>query len=139
MRRVAEKSWRQSVIDFVSEHDNLDYYEAADETESIVSIRIKNTNKDAKNPWFKKSELATVFKAMTEDKSKTFPDNGISAQKCFIGQPVLISPTEAVLRIALGSDSLRNYIEDQNKTLEEDKLIVDKLAFLGKEYNTLLK
>jgi len=76
---------------------------------------------------------------MTEDKSQIFPDSEISAQKCFIGQPVLISPNEAVLRIALGSDSLRNYIEDQSATLEEDKAIVNKLAFLGKEYNTLLK
>ena len=57
----------------------MDYYAAADETESIVSIRLKNTATDAKNPWFKKSELATVFKAMTEDKSETFPDNSITA------------------------------------------------------------
>ena len=116
-RSVAESNWRQSVIDLLSEHENLDYYSAADETKSIVSIRLKNTSSNAKTPWFNKSELATVFKAMTEDKSSTFPDSAISSQKCFIGQPVLINKTEAVLRIALGSDSLRDFISDKDSAI----------------------
>lgn len=100
----------------------MEYYSAANDTASIVSIRVQSTLQDDK-PWFNKSELARIFKAMTENRSASFEQNdqALAAQICYIGQPVLISPTEAVLRIALGSDSLRSYIEDREATIEEDK------------------
>ena len=44
----------------------------------------------------------------------------------------MISKQEAVLRIALGSDSLRNYVSNKEKTLAEDYIIIEKMALLGK-------
>ena len=81
-----------------------------------------------------KSELAKVFKAMTLDKSKDFGE-GVASQKCFIGQPVLISPKEAVLRIALGSDSLRDFISSADTS--GDSIIVQKMALLGANFDKL--
>ena len=127
--------WRKAVVEMVGKHDNLNYFEAAYDTDSIISIRIKNTGDE--RPWFNKSELAKVFKAMTLDMSAKFPDNEIAKHKCFIGQPVLISKTEAVLRIAQGSDSLRAYISDPAASLAEDQLIVNKMAYLGSKFADL--
>ena len=84
-----------------------------------------------------KSELAKVFKAMTLDMSSKFPKNDIASRICYTGQPVLISKEEAVLRIALGSDSLREYIEDGPSTLQQDFTIIEKLSFLGERFNDL--
>jgi len=55
---------------------------------------------------------------MTQNRGEQFPDaQDLASRKCFIGQPVMISPTEAVLRIALGSDSLRAYISNREQTI----------------------
>ena len=88
----------------MKEKDNLNYFDSAIDTPSIVSIRIKHPST---GEWMKKAELAKVFKAMTLDMSEKFPDDDVASEICFIGQPVLISEEQAVLRIALGSDSLR--------------------------------
>ena len=45
---------------------------------------------------------------------------------------MVISKTEAVLRIALGSDSLRNFISYKDQTLKEDIQIIKKMAYLVK-------
>lgn len=92
--------------------------------------------------WMVKEELAKVFKAMTLDMSGMFPDSkDLTSKICFTGQPVLISKEQAVLRIALGSDSLRQAIDDFEKGTEvakkEDKLICEKMAFLGQHFDKL--
>ena len=74
-----------------------------------MSVRVKNT--DATKDWFNKAELTKIFKAMGVNGSDKFKDDIVS-HRCFIGQPVVISKEEAVLRIALGSDSLRAFISD---------------------------
>ena len=43
----------------------------------------------------------------------------------------MINKTEAVLRIALGSDSLRAYIKNKDETLLDDFVIIEKMSFLG--------
>jgi heterodisulfide reductase subunit C len=53
---------------------------------------------------------------------------------CFTGQPVVITESEAVLRIALGSDSLRQFIENKEETLKDDKAICKKMSTLGLLY-----
>lgn len=57
--------------------------------------------------------------------------------KCFLGQPVLISKDEAVLRIALGSDSLRSLESDFEGTLRTDELILEKLDLLAANFGRL--
>lgn len=140
LRKQATSTWRQSVIELVQRHPILDYYQAAEDTPSIVSVRIKHPKT---GKWLKKGELAHVFKALTLDMSHKFSDNkDLAATICFIGQPVLISKDEAVLRIALGSDSLRQVIEDKkngtNVAHKEDDVICQKMAFLAENYDKLL-
>ena len=111
-------NWNKSVVDMIAEFKNLDYFSAAQDTPSIVSLRLKHPKTDK---WMVKSELVKVFKAMTLDMSEAFPVNKeLASRICFTGQPVLISETEAVLRIALGSDSLREVISNDQMTAKTD-------------------
>lgn len=134
VRQKATETWRESVTKMIDEMPNLDYFAAAADTPSIVSVRIKHPET---GKWMVKSELAKVFKAMTLDMSEKFPEEKeLSSQICFTGQPVLISNEEAVLRIALGSDSLRQVIDDLEKSggavaSKEDEQICRKMSLLG--------
>ena len=96
-REEATSNWRESVIDMVKSHENLNYFSEAEDTASIVSVRIKHPETGA---WMVKAELAKVFRAMTLDMDKTLsekvPDlteheHHLLSKICFIGQPVLIS------------------------------------------------
>ena len=120
----------------IGQFDNLSYFAAAEDTPSIVSLRVIHPDT---GKWMVKSELAKVFKALTLDMSATFPEVGgdLASRICFIGQPVLISNEEAVLRIALGSDSLRQAIADHSGTVSIDQGILQKMSFLGKRFNQL--
>jgi hypothetical protein len=73
--------------------------------------------------------------------SKTFPDEETASEICFTGQPVLISPEKAVMRIALGSDSLRQVMDDKNFNTEivkvSDFVIIQKMAFLASNFDKL--
>lgn len=76
------------MIKLVEKHDNLDYFDAAEDTASIVSVRIRHPST---GNWMIKSELAKVFKALTLDMSEKFPnEKELTSKICFIGQPVLI-------------------------------------------------
>ena len=68
-RQKAEKLWRNTVIKFLKQFDNLDYFDSAEDTASIVSVRIKHSET---GNWMVKSELAKVFKAMTLDVGQWF-------------------------------------------------------------------
>ena len=99
----------------MKQFDNLDYFDSAEDTASIVSVRIKHSET---GNWMIKSELAKVFKAMTLDVGHKFIDKQekeIATNICFTGQPVFISKDQAVLRIALGSDSLREVINEMSE------------------------
>mmetsp|Transcript_5386 Transcript_5386/g.9049 ORF Transcript_5386/g.9049 Transcript_5386/m.9049 type:complete len:484 (-) Transcript_5386:110-1561(-) len=133
LRSETTSNWRNGVINMLEQYPNLNYFSSAEETPSIVSLRIRHPET---GEWMVKSELAKVFKAMTLDMSEVFPEaTEIVSKKCFTGQPVLISKSEAVLRIALGSDSLRDMIERPLEASKEDEYITRKLAFLGKHLN----
>ena len=67
----------------VNNHTNLDYFKEAEDTDSIVSVRIAHP---ATGKWMVKAELARVFRAMTLDMSDKFPDNkDIVSNICFTG------------------------------------------------------
>ena len=57
----------------------------------------------------------------------------------YIGQPVDVSETHAIVRIALGVESMLSYFEDKEETLKEDQVTVLKLAAIGKHFDTLKK
>ena len=142
--RVAlTKAWREKIISMLKEVPQLDYFESIHNDmdkicDSIVSFRIRKFDDASK--FYNKAELVKVFKAMTEDRSENFPENiEISARKCFIGQPVKINKAEGVLRIALGSDSLRQLYTDFDGAIKTDAQIIEKLGFLSSNYNELTK
>jgi hypothetical protein len=58
IRMDAVKEWRKEVIEEVSRHENLSYFEEAADTDSIISIRVKHPETGA---WMNKAELAKVF------------------------------------------------------------------------------
>lgn len=63
-RKAATSDWRKSVIEHVGQYKNLSYFDAAEDTDSIVSVRVKHPDT---GEWMIKSELSKVFKAMTLD------------------------------------------------------------------------
>ena len=58
---------------------------------------------------------------------------------CNLGQPVNVAESHAILRIALGSESLASFIDDKEKTLDEDRMAVQKLASVAKYYDHLME
>lgn len=72
----------------------------------------------------------------------------VASTICYVGKPVKISKDKGVLRIALGSDSLRHVVKDMkdgtqtggNSTISEDAIIVKKIALLAycyEEFKTI--
>jgi len=107
---------------------------------SIVSIRVAKGD----NGWLSMAELRELFRWMSMDVSHAAldatPDEKKALSKtAFIGQPVDVSETYAIVRIALGVESLLSYINNKNGTLEEDRWTVKKLAAIAKHFETLQK
>eukprot|EP00956_Cyclotella_meneghiniana_P024753 scaffold50131_cov56-Cyclotella_meneghiniana.AAC.2 len=57
--------------------------------------------------------------------------------RCFIGQPVDVADSHAILRIALGAESLSNYLENPSSTLHEDRMAIRKLSAIAKHFAAL--
>ncbi len=55
----------------------------------------------------------------------------------YIGQPVSVSESHAIVRIALGVESMLTYVSDKDATLKEDELTVRKLAAIAKYFQSL--
>ena len=49
---------------------------------------------------------------------------------CYLGQPVAVGADGSVIRLALGADSLREYVTNPTRAEEADTAIVGKLALL---------
>jgi len=107
---------------------------------SIVSIRIaKNGEKDE---WLDMNEARDLYRWMSLDVSAAVPSATSEEKKAlatpaYIGQPVNVSENHAIVRIALGVESLLSYTIDKEKTLKEDELTVNKLAAIAKYFGTL--
>mmetsp|Transcript_50053 Transcript_50053/g.55904 ORF Transcript_50053/g.55904 Transcript_50053/m.55904 type:complete len:127 (-) Transcript_50053:169-549(-) len=108
---------------------------------SIVSIRVAKQGGDG-DSWLNMSELRDLYRWMSMDVSNLVPEataeekNALS-KPAYIGQPVDVSETHAIVRIALGVESMLSYFEDKARTLEEDQITVLKLAAISKHFNTL--
>ncbi len=57
---------------------------------------------------------------------------GTARAACYIGQPVVIAEGEAVVRLVLGSDSLRACLWDPAQALTDDSALIRKLALLDR-------
>jgi hypothetical protein len=88
-------------------------------------------------------EARDVFRWMSLDVSSVVPDASAEerealASSAFIGQPVSVSHDFAIVRIALGVDSLLEYSKDKAKTLREDQMVVNKLGAIAKYFDLLV-
>lgn len=104
---------------------------------SIVSIRLKK----GEDTWFSVDELKEVYRLMALDLGGAAPgdispdDKAVLATAVSMGQPVSVASDFGILRLALGSESLRNFVADKEQTLNEDKIAIRKLALVSKYYD----
>jgi len=134
-RTEAVDCWAGKVSSMVNEASNLDAWCVE---RSIVSIRVKK----GEDGWLSMSELRDLYRWMSMDVSDLVPtatseERTALSKPAYIGQPVDVSDSHAIVRIALGVDSLVSYLDDKSSTLEEDRAVVQKLAAIGKHFNTL--
>ena len=133
-RTEAYKEWAGVVANMVNERSELDAWCVE---RSIVSIRVAKGD-----GWLSMSELRDLYRWMSMDVSDLVPDatpeekSALSAP-AYIGQPVDVSETHAIVRIALGVESMLSYFNDKDETLKEDQVTVLKLAAIGKHFDTL--
>jgi len=137
-RTETYKEWADSVANMVRVETELDPWCVE---RSIVSIRVAKQGGDG-DSWLNMSELRDLYRWMSMDVSNLVPEataeekNALS-KPAYIGQPVDVSETHAIVRIALGVESMLSYFEDKARTLEEDQITVLKLAAISKHFNTL--
>lgn len=137
IREKAVTDWATKVSGMVNGEENLD---ACYVERSIVSIRVKK----GEDGWLSMSELRDLYRWMSMDVSSLVPDATSEERQslskpAYIGQPVDVSASHAIVRIALGVDSLVSYLNDQGETLAEDQSVVKKMAAIGKYFDTLKK
>jgi len=133
-RTVAVEEWASAVTDMVNTQSALDAWCVE---RSIVSIRVAK-----EGGWLNMSELRDLYRWMSMDVSGVVPDatneeKAALSKPAYIGQPVDVSDTHAIVRIALGVESLLSYLDGKEQTLNEDQATVRKLAAISKFFNTL--
>ena len=127
--------WADQVAQMVNNEVQLDAWCVE---RSIVSIRMSNNN----GGWLTMSECKDLFRWMSVDVSSVVP-NASAEEKAalstiaYIGQPVSVCESHAIVRIALGVESLLSYIDDKDMTLQEDQRTVKKLAAISKYFSAL--
>jgi len=137
-RSEAVQEWAGSVSEMVKHESKLDPWCVE---RSIVSIRVA---KGEDGEWLSMSELRDLYRWMSMDVSGLVPDatpeeKMYLSKPAYIGQPVDVAETHAIVRIALGVESLLSYMDDKVGTLEEDRSTVQKLQAIGKHFDTLKK
>lgn len=132
-RVQAVDEWANNVKGMVSEEAMLDPWCVE---RSIVSIRLKNTD----GGWRSMSELRDVYRYMSLDLSKmgnSPEEQEILGCCCSLGQPVNVSDSHAILRIALGAESLTNFVQNPDRTLEQDRIVIRKLELVAEDFEAL--
>lgn len=140
-RTEAYKEWANSVSKMVREEAELDAWCVE---RSIVSIRVSKRGDVDGRTWLNMSELRDLYRWMSMDVSNLVPEatdeERVALSKpAYIGQPVDVAESHAIVRIALGVESMLSYFENSDRTLQEDQITVQKLASIGKHFNTLSK
>lgn len=136
-RVQAVDDWASKVTAFVQAQPELDAWCVE---RSIVSIRLK---KSSNGGWLDMSELKDVYRYMSLDVSSAVPRSATAEERaalsvcCNLGQPVDVADSHAILRIALGSDSLAQYLNDPEGTAKEDEVVVRKLGLVAKYLQSL--
>ena len=136
-RMSLSDEWAQSVKEMVDDNAMLDVYSIE---RSIVSIRIRKSS----DGFLNMEEARDLFRWMSQDISSAVEDHADDestalSTPAFIGQPVSVCESHAIVRIALGVDSLIAYNQDKANALQEDELAVKKLGSIAKHFATLKK
>lgn len=136
-RTTLVDEWAAKVKNMVEENPNIDLFCVE---RSITSIRMAKDGDTSQ--WLNMSEARDLFRWMSLDVSEVVPDATEEEKKAlatsgFIGQPVSVSEDFAIVRIALGVDSLYAYSQDKASTLAEDQMLVNKLGAIAKHFSTL--
>jgi len=131
------QEWASAVTNMVSNEVLLDPWCVE---QSIISIRVSNKN----GGWLNMTDLRHLFRWMSMDVSSLVPhssdeEKSALSQVAYIGQPVDVADSYAIVRIALGVESMLSFKADKEKTLEEDSLIVKKIAAIANHFGTLLE
>jgi len=135
-RTAAYLEWADRVVRMVNQDEFLDAWWVE---RSIVSIRVANGNS---KEWLNVNELRQLFRMMSIDLSITVPmatseEKEALSKIAYIGQPVDVSESHGIVRIALGVDSMLSYLEDPESTLTEDEWVIKKLSAIGKHFDVL--
>ena len=138
-RTMLTDEWANMVKTMVDDHPCL---EAFCVERSIISIRMAKDGNSAGGNWLSMSEARDLFRWMSLDVSEAVPGASEEEKEAlsvsgFIGQPVSVSEDYAIVRIALGVESLVAYSVDKDQTLGEDSLIVKKLGAISKYFSVL--
>ena len=137
-RVKAVENWAERVAQTVQE--NSEQLDAWCVEGSIVSIRLLRCGGDGS--FLSMSELRDVYRYMSKDLSSavmqaSLEEKEVLAKCIFIGQPVDVADSHAIVRIALGAESLVNFLKDPCGTLHEDEMAVRKLAVIAKYFSVL--
>ena len=93
--------------------------------------------------WLNMNELRDAYRYMSLDVSSAAPRCATAEERatlsvcCNLGHPVDVADSHAILRIALGSESLAQYLNDPEGTTKEDQLVVMKLGLVAKYLQSL--
>lgn len=135
-RTAIVDEWAKVVTDMVQkESPQLDAWCVE---RSIVSIRMSNNN----GGWLNMKEAKELFRWMSMDLTSVIPDASEDEKAAlstiaYTGQPVNVAESHAIVRIALGVESMLSYIGDKDATLEEDQKTVKKMAAISKYFAKL--
>jgi len=134
-RTAAVDEWAKSVTKMVNDIPGVDPWCVE---RSIISIRVSNND----GGWLNMSQARDLFRWISMDVSSAVPEaseeeKAALSKVAYIGQPVSVSESHAIVRIALGVESLISYMKDKDATLQEDLFTVKKLAAISKHFSTL--
>lgn len=142
-RSAAVERWAAATSAMVQEEPLLDAWCV---NRSIVSIRVAKAvpkeEKSGSEEWRSMEELRHLYRWMSLDVSAAVApeDAAPAATRCFIGQPVDVAESHAIVRIALGADALAAFCkEDEGAVLAEDRAAVAKLAAVARNFDRLLE
>lgn len=133
---ITEK-WAHAASDLVRMEPLLDLWCVE---RSIISVRVSNSS----GGWLSMSQLRNLFQWMSMDISARVPnaspeEKDALATIAYIGQPVDVSESYAIVRIALGAESMLSLLDEnkQDEHAKHDMLVVQKLAAIARHFESL--
>lgn len=158
-RQVAVEEWASAVTAMVQAEPWLDAWCVE---RSIISIRLRrspkvnddnNNNDDDSDHWLNMSELREVYRCMSQDVMSSscslrfgqrlsshvelsLHEKLVLSSPIHLGQPVDVSDSFAILRVALGVESLVQYLQNPAQTLAQDQIAIQKLALMARHWST---